>query len=75
MTPAEQRAWLSQWKSARVALERVETLELRSLTAASALAASDALLSLARPEDVEPERIASSGLVEQQRLFLKLRRT
>jgi hypothetical protein len=64
--------WLEQWKSAATELAIVHQKELRSLSDADALLASDALLSL--PGTVSAERWASSGLTEQQRLFARLRR-
>jgi len=70
MTEAE-RNWLRAWRSASVALERVRREELRSLDGRKALAL------LIGPADyrVAP-RVArpSSGLVEQQRWFMKARR-
>jgi len=72
MTPDQKRAWLAQWDRAAVELDRVHTRELEGLTDERALAASDALLSLARPGDVE--RRQTSGLVAQQRLFSRLRK-
>ncbi len=70
-----QRAWIDQWRRAAVALAEQHRRELRRLSEPDALAASDALLSLApllaahrRP------RIPPSGLVEQQALFRRIRR-
>ena len=66
------RQWLAQWKSAAVELEKVRLAELRKLSDAEALAASEALLSM--PMGPLPEeRRTWSGLVEQQRLFMLLR--
>jgi len=48
MTPVEKRAWLAQWDRARLELERVHAEELQRLAPEDALAAIDALLSLAR---------------------------
>jgi hypothetical protein len=63
---AAQRRWMEQWRGAALALEEHKRRELRFLTDERALAASDALLALACPERLSPERRNSSGLVEQQ---------
>ena len=70
--PAFAQQWLQQWKSAATALANVRLKELRGLSDAEALLASEALLSL--PARIPDERWASSGLVEQQRLFMRLKR-
>jgi hypothetical protein len=70
--PAFAQQWLQQWKSAEVALAGVHRDELRNLTDADALSASDALLSLSG--EISDDRWASSGLIEQQRLFMRSRR-
>ncbi len=69
MDAAAQRQWAEQWREAAKALEEQRRRELRSLTAARALAASDALLGLASPAQASPGRRTHSGLVEQQRLL------
>jgi hypothetical protein len=63
------RAWARQWSAAAVALAQQRELELRSLTPAQALAASDALLQLAEPARLSPQRWISSGLVEEQAIL------
>jgi hypothetical protein len=63
--------WMRAWRSAGKALERVRREELRSLDGAKALAL------LTGPADYrqEPRKAReSSGLVEQQRWFMKARR-
>jgi hypothetical protein len=70
--PAFAQQWLQQWKSAEVALANMHRNELRSLTDEEALSASDALLSLAG--EISHDRWASSGLIEQQHLFMRSRR-
>jgi hypothetical protein len=60
---------MAQWRAAAAALEDQRKRELRSLTAERALAAAEALLSLASPRSVSEQRRVQSGLVEQQRLF------
>ncbi len=74
-TALAQRAWVEQWQRAAVALAEQHRRELRALSDRDALAASDALLSLApllaayrRP------RAPASGLVEQQALFQRHRK-
>jgi hypothetical protein len=71
VTPEQQRAWMAQWRSAAVALEKVKAEELRTLTEAQALRDSDDLLSLG-PFPLLADRETSSGLVEQQRWFQQL---
>jgi hypothetical protein len=69
-----QKAWARQWREAGEALERVRRAELRRLTPARALAASNDLLSLRTRLPLPPERRTGSGLVEQQRLLQRGRR-
>jgi hypothetical protein len=68
MRDADLQRWARQWSEAAGALEEQRRSELRALTPNRALAASDALLSLASPGDLSGRR-SHSGLVEQQRLF------
>ena len=69
MDPAAQEAWIAQWRSAAIALAEQRARELGGLTDAEALAASDALLSLALVVPIDPARLTGSGLVHQQELF------
>ncbi len=69
MSPEAARAWLEQWRSAAEALADQRARELGALTEARALMASDALLSLADPGSVSPERRSTSGLVAQQAIL------
>lgn len=72
-TPEEQRAWMQQWREAEKYLRKVKREELRAMTDEDAVAAFNAL---DMPLDLvwrSPERIDSSGLVEQQRIFQKIR--
>lgn len=69
-----QRAWARQWREAGAALAEVRRAELRNLTAAQALAASDDLLSLSDRLSPPSAKWTSSGLVEQQRLLRRGRR-
>jgi hypothetical protein len=64
--------WVATWRAAGVALAEVRAEELRSMTPAQALRAADSLLALASPPRDLP-RWRSSGLVEQQQLFKRLR--
>jgi len=65
------RAWVDAWRRAAPVLEEERRRRLRALGPEEAAAAIDALfdlgVSLARPR-------ATTGLVEQQRLFQKVRR-
>lgn len=62
--------WMRAWRSAGAALERVRREELRSLDGQKALA----LLTGTADYRQEPRKPrASSGLVEQQRWFMKAR--
>ena len=69
MTPeaATQREWLKQWIDAGPALAAHRREELRHLSDERALAATDALFSVATT--VSAKRLGWSGLVEQQAIF------
>jgi len=54
-TDEQRRAWMAQWRGAAVALTDQRARELGELTDAEALAASDALLSLALVVGSGPE--------------------
>lgn len=60
---------MAQWRGAAVALAEQREKELRALTDAEALAASEALLSLAALLPLRPDRLTTSGLVCQQALL------
>ena len=66
----ELKAWVQAWKHAGPALQAVKKAELRALSTAAALAQLadhyDYALRTATPT-------ITSGLVEQQRVFMKLR--
>jgi len=68
-----QRAWARTWRETGKALEAIGRSELRALTPEKALRATDDLLSLGSEITVSAERRRTSGLVEQQRLFARLR--
>jgi hypothetical protein len=60
---------MEQWRRAAAALEDQRKRELEALTDKEALAASDALLSLAVTLPIDVRRLTDSGLVRQQALF------
>lgn len=66
-------SWLKQWRAAGPALEEVRRRELRELRDDEALAAAEALLSLAASSPLPEERRVSSGLVAQQALLHRRR--
>jgi len=68
-TPEQQQAWVKTYKAAAIALEEQRWRELQALTAERALWMSEALLSM--PLVKRPRE--TSGLVQQQALFMKLR--
>jgi hypothetical protein len=60
---------MEQWRAAAGALEEQHCAELRGLTPEKALAAIEAVLSMAKPRPISTQRWTHSGLVEQQALF------
>ncbi len=74
LSSQQQKLWLRQWEYAAANLPRLEYQELRALTNKQLIARIDAVLSLAgHPEYRDHHRRSTSGLVEQQALFRKLR--
>lgn len=73
MTPdadaASQYEWLRQWTDAGPALAAHRREELLNLSDERALIASETLLGLVSTARLSPQRLNSSGLVEQQALF------
>jgi hypothetical protein len=69
----KQKAWARTWQVTGKALEVIRRAELRALTPEKALQATDNLLSLGAGMPLSAERRRTSGLVEQQRLFVRLR--
>lgn len=69
------RRWVDRWRRAGPALEQQRRRELRDMTDKEARAAIDAALSLALSSYIPPKRQRYSGLVEQQALFRRLRRS
>ena len=68
------RAWMTQWRDAAVALAAQRVRELRALTDEEAQAAIAVLLDLGASLPIPPEREKTSGLVIQQGLFHRKRR-
>jgi len=68
-----QKAWAQTWQATGKALEAIRRAELRALTPEKALQATDNLLSLGAGLPLSAERRRTSGLVEQQQLFARLR--
>ncbi|MDQ6622372.1 MAG: hypothetical protein M3Y86_02655 [Verrucomicrobiota bacterium] len=72
----QMRAWVENWKRIGPELEKAKRRELRSLTEAEgtqrALRVMEARV---EPRWRDRERRVSSGLIEQQRLFMKSRRS
>ena len=66
---SQQIAWMAQWRAAQGALREQRVRELRTMTDRSALAAAEALLSLAFLTRPGESRRASSGLVRMQALL------
>ncbi|MEO8845295.1 MAG: hypothetical protein ABI591_01720 [Kofleriaceae bacterium] len=72
--PSHARAWLHQRETGAVAVAVLEDAALRQLDTTAALQQSEALLS-AMPMNAFVElRRATSGFVDQQRLFARYRR-
>lgn len=71
-TPSQEqmKAWVRQWRETGDWLAVVQTREVAALTHEQALAQTRALLELEQTWRADP---LSSGLVEQQALFQKLR--
>jgi len=72
--PASLRRWVAQWREAGALLAEMRRESLRRLSEEDALAATEALLSLADSAFVPPRRRATSGLIQQQALLQRLRR-
>jgi len=70
---AQRRRWIEQWHGAGPALAALRRRELAALGDEQALAATEALLSLAAGCAPDPRRIATSGLVAQQALLHRRR--
>lgn len=74
MNSEQKNIWMSQWRSAAVELEKMRAQELRGLSEQDS---ADLFNRCAIPECdywISPERAQSSGLVEQQKFFMRSRR-
>ena len=71
--PEQQKRWLAQWRFAEVELLRQKQVDLQALSANQALADADLLLALAPESYRDPKLETYSGLVEQQRIFHRLK--
>jgi hypothetical protein len=71
MSDVEIKRWAETWKSAGRELARIRREELARMTDDDVRQAIADLFSGAPPPDLKPR--TTSGLVEQQRLFAKLR--
>jgi hypothetical protein len=69
LTESQHRAWIEQWRAARIALSIQRGAELRAMTDIAVLAAAEALLSTGYVAAVPNSRRTSSGLVQQQALL------
>jgi hypothetical protein len=67
-----EQVWVAQWCEAGPALAEQRARELREMSEAQALAAAEALLSLALLHPLNASRLTESGLVRQQALFHRL---
>ena len=72
--PSFAQAWLRQRDAGAQALAAHEREELRALDPGQALRESEALLAATPIASVAEARRATSGFVEQQRLFARARR-
>jgi hypothetical protein len=70
MTDDEARQYVARWKQAGPALEKVRREELRMLSDDDVRSQIHALLEIA---GYVPQNRPTSGLVEQQRIFMKAR--
>jgi len=71
--PNQQQQWMRQWRHAALALAEVRQRELAQMSDAAALAAVERVLTPGGAR-VPLRTHASSGLVEQQRLFQRSRK-
>lgn len=67
------KRWADNWTAADRALKDVRRRELQSMTDEDVRRAIADIFSVPIPQDLPPR--TSSGLIEQQRLFARLRRT
>ena len=72
MSTTDLKRWSTQWDKAALSLEVVRLRELQAMTDDDVRRAVADLFSVPLPADLPPR--LTSGLVEQQRLFARLRR-
>jgi hypothetical protein len=72
MSLTDLKRWSTQWDKAARSLETVRRRELQAMTDDDVRRAVADLFSVPLPVDLPPR--LTSGLVEQQRLFARLRR-
>lgn len=72
MSTTELKRWSTQWDKAALLLETVRRRELQAMTDDDVRRAVADLFSVPLPTGLPPR--ITSGLVEQQRLFARLRR-
>ena len=73
MSDDKKKLWMSQWRSAAIELEKMRAQELRGLSEQDS---ADLFNRCAVPESdywISPDRAQSSGLVEQQKFFMRSR--
>jgi hypothetical protein len=70
MTREEAQEFVERWRKAGPELEKIRREELRALTDAEGQKLFGSLLEFA---SLHPQKRATSGLVEQQRIFQKAR--
>ncbi len=69
------RKWVEQWRITGPLLDEIKTRELREMTEEEAREASERLLAaVPNPQDWSADPL-SSGMVEQQRWFIKMRQS
>ncbi len=73
MTPDQARLYICRWDETGRLLDQQRWHELSTLSAERALAAASALIDAALRVPLPAARLASSGLVDQQRVFHRKR--
>ncbi len=66
-------AWIKQWKSASVALGEHSSNELRQMTEKQCRQAIERIFEHADNIILDPNRASTSGLIEQQKYFMRWR--
>lgn len=68
------RLWVERWKWVGPELEKLKRQELRTLTEAEAYRRADSLGECLEYDHwIDPRRVTSSGLIEQQAIFSRAR--